>query len=181
MKAETKFDPCDDITNGWRAFSDEMIDASLRSYSYTVKNDCITTFSDIDHEDADNIDCLEQAPALAYRPFDTPHDKFLSRQKWIGTVVRIDGEEFVARLHDITNSGPDEETTLFLADVSSDDRALIELGAEFYLNIGYKISVAGQRTRGLTIRFRRLPNWDADEVLDAHRRAKARLGRIRCE
>ena len=119
-----------------------------------------------------------RAPTLDYRLPASPHAKFVSLQRWEGTVVIVRSSEFVARLHDLTKDGVDEETSLLIEDVSSDDRELVRPGAVFYLNIGYHISLSGQRIRGMTIRFRRLPKWSADEILEARTRGQQRLSRI---
>ncbi|MBN1675504.1 MAG: hypothetical protein JXR37_30970 [Kiritimatiellae bacterium] len=122
-----------------------------------------------------------EPPRLAFDFEDLPHSRFISLQSWRGIVLDVGRSEFTARLSDTTNGGPDEEATLFIEDVPDGDRDLLRPGAMFYLNLGYSVLRNGQRIRGISVRFRRLPPWDADEFLDARERAQARLKRIRSE
>ena len=117
-------------------------------------------------------------PHLDHRLPLPPHPRFEVLQRWEGTVLEVGQSDFSARLRDLTNIGIDEETSLFKEDLSQDDRRLLRPGAIFYLNIGYQTSVTGQRIRGLTIRFKRLPKWSADEILDAWKRGQERLSRL---
>jgi len=119
-----------------------------------------------------------QTPRLGFVFAELPHDRFLCLQRWEGTVLEVNCHEFTARLSDLSQKGPDEEATLVLDDVNSDDRELLRPGAIFYLNLGYRICQSGQRVRGVSLKFRRLPSWEADEVLDARERARKRLERI---
>lgn len=117
-------------------------------------------------------------PHLDHRRPSPPHPRFIVLQRWEGTVLEIGQNDFSARLRDLTDIGMDEETSLFKEDLSMDDRLLLKPGAIFYLNIGYQTSVTGQRIRGLTIRFKRLPKWSADDILDAWNRGQERLSRL---
>jgi len=89
---------------------------------------------------------------------------FRSLQKWEGVVLDIQDDVFLARLVDLGGLGPDEEAEIYREEVSRDDLDLLEPGAVFYWNIGYRTSPAGQRTRASEIRFRRLPVWTAEEI-----------------
>lgn len=117
-------------------------------------------------------------PRLDYRLPLPSHPSFEVLQRWEGTVLEIGQDDFSARLRDLTNIGIDEETSLFKEDLSQDDKRLLKPGAIFYLNIGYQTSVTGQRIRGLTIRFKRLPKWSADDILDAWNHSQKRLSRL---
>jgi hypothetical protein len=101
---------------------------------------------------------------------------FISLQKWEGVVLAVLSDSFLARLVDLTRTGPDEEAEFPLDEVSEEDRPLIRPGAIFYWNIGYHNSYSGQRTRTSIIRFRRLPAWTREEIEAATREAE-RLGK----
>lgn len=135
--------------------------------------------TDLPSPGSDELDYHYKAPPhFDYRRPLPDHPRFEVLQRWEGTVLEIGENDFSARLQDLTDIGIDEETTLFKEDLSQDDRLLLKPGAIFYLNIGYRTSVTGQRFRGLTIRFKRLPKWSADEILDAWNRGKERLSRL---
>jgi hypothetical protein len=101
-------------------------------------------------------------------------DAFVSIQSWEGTVMRVLGESFVARLVDRSGNTHDEEAEFPLSEVSDDDRELIQEGAVFYWNIGYMIKPSRQKIRASIIRLRRLPAWTKAE-LDSARRAAEKL------
>lgn len=98
-------------------------------------------------------------------------------QSWEGVVLDADEEGFNARLVDVSGS-PDLETRFEFAEISPDDLALVEEGAIFYWNLGYKDSPSGQRERYSMLRFRRLPGWTARQLDAAERQAQATLGEL---
>lgn len=106
--------------------------------------------------------------------------RFLAEQMWEGSVTRIDKASFVARLIDVQTDDEDE-AELPLSDVSDDDLELLVPGAAFYFSIGYLFSRDGSRQRCARLRFRRVPRFSPDEILDAHERAAARVRRITFE
>lgn len=99
-------------------------------------------------------------------------DKFISLQKWVGTVIEVGEHSFFAQLVDLTGGGNDEEAEFPLEEVSKDDLDLITRGAIFYWNIGYHDKVSGQRIRSSLIRFRRLPIWSKEEINKARDEAE---------
>ncbi|MBF0320870.1 MAG: hypothetical protein HQL01_13810 [Nitrospirae bacterium] len=99
----------------------------------------------------------------------------VSLQKWEGYVLEIFEDTFIARLIDLTNESPDEEAEFYIDDLSGEDKELLQLGAVFYWNIGYHIASGGQRTRGSTIRFRRLPAWRKEDIKSATQKAERLL------
>lgn len=106
--------------------------------------------------------------------------RFLAEQLWEGTVSTVLPEEFTARLID-SRSGEEDEATLPTSDVSEEDLSLLAPGAEFYFSIGYQYSRSGNIQRCARIRFKRIPRFNADEILDAHARASARAKRVNFE
>jgi hypothetical protein len=104
---------------------------------------------------------------------------FVSLKTWSGTVLSIGRETFWA--HVCGSDGVEEEVEFFISDVGIDDRSLLSEGAIFYFNIGYSKSKYGQLSRQSVLKFRRIPNWTSDEILDARKRAQERIARIHVE
>lgn len=96
-------------------------------------------------------------------------------QKFEGTVQSVQGDSFVARLIDKTNSEPEEEAEIPLAEIMPGDRDLVKPGAVFYWVIGYRREEYGQLSRSSMIRFQRLPSWSAAEVERAKKAAETFL------
>jgi hypothetical protein len=96
-------------------------------------------------------------------------------QKFEGTVQSVQGDSFVARLVDKTNSVPEEEAEIPLAEIMPGDRELVKPGAVFYWVIGYRREEHGQLSRSSMIRFQRLPSWSPAEVERAKKAAETFL------
>ena len=66
-------------------------------------------------------------------------------QEWEGYVLEVVGDEFVARLVDITagSSHEEEEAIIPLAEISDGDAAALRVGGIFRWVIGYKCSPPG--------------------------------------
>lgn len=109
-------------------------------------------------------------PVLVPRIIYSAETRFVSLQKWECTVLNISHDSFTARLIDLTGNGPDEEAEFSRDEVDPEDIDLLETGAVFYWNIGYRDRASG-RERISTIRFRRLPVWTADELKIARQEA----------
>ncbi|HPW35578.1 MAG: hypothetical protein BWX92_00583 [Deltaproteobacteria bacterium ADurb.Bin135] len=107
------------------------------------------------------------SPRFAISPSYFPVDRFVSLQKWEGVVMKVENGYFIARLHDLTSKGNEEEAEFSCEEISEDESELIVQGAIFYWNIGYHDSHTGQRTRASMIRFRRLPAWRQKEIDDS--------------
>lgn len=90
--------------------------------------------------------------------------RFVTLQKFIGTVTAVTEETFFADVEDLTEEGPDEEVEIGLEEVPDSDQPLIRPGAAFYWSIGYQDRRSGQRTRASTLWFRRVPRWEAWEL-----------------
>jgi hypothetical protein len=106
---------------------------------------------------------------------------FESLQNWEGTVLSVDGKDFAARLIDQSQNSPNEEGIFSIAEVTPEDRVLIQPGAVFYWSIGYHDSVSGQRTRASIIRFRRMPIWSRNDISRAEREAEQFVRSIKWE
>ena len=100
------------------------------------------------------------------------HNRFVSLQKWEGTVLKKGDQSFFARLVDLTAPNIDEEAEFALEEVPESDVSLMEEGAIFYWDIGYLDQTNGQRLRASSLRFRRLPAWSGAELSEAENRAK---------
>lgn len=95
-------------------------------------------------------------------------------QQWIGTVVELSEDQFVATLKDVFDvDHPEERATFDKNEVSDADHVLIERGAVFYWGIGYNTDKQrnGQKILMSAIRFRRLPAWSAGDVERAKKEA----------
>lgn len=107
-------------------------------------------------------------------------DKFLSLSNWAGVVLSVEDDTFWA--HITTPNGIEEDAEFFVDDLSPDDRPLLSEGALFYFNLGYLTKRSGQRARASYIKFRRIPCWTSDEILDARNSAQSRMQRLHvCE
>lgn len=84
---------------------------------------------------------------------------FFARQEWEGYVVAINGNEFTARLVDLTGGGTyeDEEAEIPLEEVSDADVPKMQVGSIFRWVIGVRRSPMGQKERVSFIVFRDLP------------------------
>ena len=94
-------------------------------------------------------------------------------QKWSGTVIDCSDDELTARLEDLTNpANPDEIVVLSTEEIESRDHALIQRGAVFLWQIGYRYGPKYPRERFSKIRFRRLPKWTKEEIQHAEKLAE---------
>lgn len=107
---------------------------------------------------------------------------FLVSKMWEGQVISQEGDSFLARLKDTGEpDAPEEETDFLLADINEDDLPLVQEGALFVFSVGHHIDDTGSLSRQSTLRFRRFPNWNPDEIIDAHTRAKEIVSKIEIE
>ena len=97
---------------------------------------------------------------------------FIAEQEWEGTVLNIDEETFVARLHDLSVSETTnlEEADFPISDISDSDHDLLVPGAVFRWCIGY-LKEHGTKSRMSKIVFRHLPAWRETDLVDAEHRA----------
>jgi hypothetical protein len=106
-------------------------------------------------------------------PIDASHqDRFVSIQKWEGYVLETQGNNFTARLIDLTAGGPEEEAVFAIREVSEEDRPMIIPGAVFYWSIGDYTDVTGRQKKISELRFRRLPPLGESDIADARREGK---------
>jgi hypothetical protein len=122
-------------------------------------------------EQATSLSSIYAAPVLVPKQVYSEVPRFISLQKWEGSVLEIGEESFTARLIDLTQEGVDEEAEFSKEEVAESDLPLFKPGAIFYWNIGYEDSLTGQRTRVSMMRFRRLPVWSKEELRAAKREA----------
>ena len=85
-----------------------------------------------------------------------PIDGIAVVQEWEGYVLEVAGDEFVARLVDVTagSSHEEEEATIPLAEISDDDAASLRIGGIFRWIIGYHCSPSGTKKWVSQIAFR---------------------------
>ena len=113
-------------------------------------------------------------PILRFDP-DELKERAVSLQKWEGVVMEVEKDIFHARLLDLTEKNPEEETDFLFEEVSEDDRSLIKPGAVFYWSLYYLTTRTGQIIKSSIVKFRRLPAWTETEI----RRAKEQAAEIR--
>lgn len=95
---------------------------------------------------------------------------FYKTQKWIGHVIEIRDDEFVAKLEDITKGGTNEIGEFDINEISEEDKSLLKTGATFYWSIGYA-NEGSQVKKESIIRFQRVFNWDEDDYNESLDRA----------
>ena len=125
----------------------------------------LSTFSRVVQEDAP---LFLIAPPVRQQP---QINRFIKEQEYEGIVVAVNLSEglFTARLVDLTSGGPDEEGEFALSELNG-DQYLVVPGALFTWTIGLQ-------WRGLTqlrvsdIRFRRLPSFSTEAILNAEEEA----------
>lgn len=110
---------------------------------------------------------------VLYNTVDRVSGSFQLLQSWSGNITSINNDSFVSVIHDRTNpSNPDEEVTLDISEITSDDLPLLTEGAVFYWSIGYADYPGRPRSRVSQIRFRRLPSWSQKEIDYSKEKAK---------
>jgi len=98
-------------------------------------------------------------------------------QRWIGYVVSKTDQKFKAKLEDISNPGTFEIGVFDIKDDAPDEQELIQVGAVFYLSVGYDVS-RGTNVKQKLIRFQRLSEWtenDFNHVMDRADRIASNL------
>lgn len=101
-------------------------------------------------------------------PKKTKSNFFEKTQKWIGHIVEINSNGFVAKLEDLSAHGTNEIGEFEMDDVSEEDKILVKLGSAFYWSVGYS-NENGQVSKKSFVRFQRILNWDEpyfDRVMD---------------
>ncbi|MCY4153671.1 MAG: hypothetical protein OXE94_15790 [Aestuariivita sp.] len=86
--------------------------------------------------------------------------------EWEGSVEGIEGDEFVARLCNVTTGEllPTEEARFPVSDLSDTQRANLEVGAIFRWVIGLQRLPNGNKQRVSEVFFRRLPAHSEKEI-----------------
>jgi hypothetical protein len=137
----------------------------------TIKNKIVSYESDNDktyrasNDDLKPIDFnVPYSPVINYN-----QDKsyFLISQKWIGNVIEINNNSFIAKLIDKTNNGTYEIGEFEIKEVSEDDKSLLKIGSTFYFSVGFRNDKNGQKSKSNVLRFQRLANWTEDEMFNA--------------
>jgi hypothetical protein len=93
-------------------------------------------------------------------------------ERWEGVVTELGDGYLVARLVPLGREEPMLVGDIDIEQVDEDDRALVQEGASFYLNVGFVPLGSGRRSRVSSIRFRRLPPWREDDVAFLRERAR---------
>lgn len=118
----------------------------------------------------DPVRVLPRATALE-------QDRFVSHQKWEGTVISVGHETFWARLVDLTDpSHVDESAEFSRSELPKEDQKALQDGVVFYWNIGYRDMRSGPRIRASEIWFKRSAPPSRMEVSEAVARARHLIG-----
>ena len=128
--------------------------------------------TDIGHQgvpDSINGDAISPPIMTRGAPQHRNQVTFYALQEWEGYVAEIDGEEFVARLADVTagDEYETEEATIPIEELSLQDAKRLELGAFFRWVIGYERSVSGTKKWVSQIIFRDLPRTTKRDLEEA--------------
>ena len=120
------------------------------------------------------------APILSFPPRPSPARPTATLhalQEWEGYVIEMNGDEFVARLVDLTagSTHEEEEAVIPQAEVSECDVATMGVGSIFRWVIGYERSPAGTKKRISQIVFRDLPRMAERDFRDGRSWAREML------
>ena len=185
MKSET------DITNNW-LFEDKMTEISSNNDNEkkiidNVKNEIECLVKDINSKDSISFKRVRKEIELQSLPLYFPQGITAKRisssrsytkntQRWIGHIIKINNGKFKAKLEDITTPGTFEIGTFDIQDMF-EEKDMIQIGAVFYLSVGYEVS-KGTSVRQKLIRFQRLSEWsetDFNKAIDRADRIAANL------
>ena len=87
--------------------------------------------------------------------------------QWTGHVIAINECSFTAKVKDVTSSNWVYEIAEFdKEDLDEDDLKMLKTGNEFYWSISYD-DRNGTRTKGSSIRFKRLPDFNEKQIDNA--------------
>jgi len=84
-------------------------------------------------------------------------------QHWIGTIIKINEDFFVAKLVDKNDGGTYETAEFDFNEVSRSDRKLIKKGGVFYFSLGFA-SNNGQIKKESFLRFKRNVPFNDDDI-----------------
>jgi hypothetical protein len=104
----------------------------------------------------------------------------LKTQRWIGHVIEIRKDAFVAKLVDAVYKGTYEIGEFDIYEVTPEDRDLLQKGAIFYWSVGY-VMTKGQLKKESIMRFRRVVEWTEEDYNIAIDRANDLLNSIHWE
>ena len=117
------------------------------------------------------------APVLSFPPRVLPPQlraTLHALQEWEGYVVEVNGDEFVARLVDLTagSTHEEEEAVIPMVEISECDVATVRVGSIFRWVIGYERSPAGTKKRVSQIVFRDMPRMTERDFREGRRWAR---------
>jgi hypothetical protein len=154
-----------------------LIDYKLSKRRSSLLNRSFSKFLFNKDEEADEL-FNNKISAFSKKIHGTTLDYFKQTQNWIGHIIEIEGEKFLARLEDLNHSDTYELATFDFKDVSVEDQDLLSLGSIFYWSVGYAVR-GSQIYKESFIRFQRLPPWDVEEfnkVADSSSGLRNRIG-----
>jgi hypothetical protein len=92
-----------------------------------------------------------------------PRTHYSKVQKWVGHIIDIKEDTFIAELEDITTPGTLEVVEFEKSDVSPDEIKFIQIGAGFYWSIG-QANINGQRAKQSILIFQKGVNFSSSDV-----------------
>ncbi|TSJ34916.1 hypothetical protein FO440_24055 [Mucilaginibacter corticis] len=134
----------------------ETIDLKLIKNS-EIKYEDGYDFSFLDKKDSDIL-FNNKLHALNNRNFNTYREYYKEAQNWVGHIIELKEDSFVAKLEDLHHPATYEIASFDFNDVSPEDKKLIGLGNVFYWSVGYAVRNS-QVIKESFIRFQRLPSW----------------------
>lgn len=113
------------------------------------------------------------SPLVMRRNPDHSVTRFAELESWVGVVLSVEEDAFVAELQSNKPDTHPEEAEFGFDEVGDYDRDLVTEGSIFYWTIGYRQEGSGPRRRTSMLVFRRLPAYSASELVAARDRARA--------
>jgi hypothetical protein len=160
--------------NNLQILNDFTNDISIKAEEINI--DCSISKNEIKNLIDQNILSLYFPQVINAKKVSASLNHTQNTQRWIGYVIEKSEKIFKARLEDITNPGTFEIGTFDIKD-AFDEKEMIQLGAVFYLSVGYDVS-RGTYAKQKLIRFQRLAEWnvtDFDTAIDRATRIASNL------
>lgn len=145
---------------------DEVIEAIINSEVTKSQGDDDKRSFDLSYFDNEGNEEIEKANfdlnhiTVARNQFKKGYTK--QSQKWIGHVVEIQDDHFIAKLEDLSAGGTNELAEFDMVEISNDDIELFGLGAIFYWSVSFVFD-KGQIEKKELLRFQRVSPLTLEE------------------
>jgi len=146
--------------NEYVSFIEDVVSGDLKLIN--DKNSDILIFDQSDSRKNDFEFELFAIPEYS-KTFAIQKRKYTAKtQKWIGYVIDIKENSFIAHLEELNDSTTYEIGEFDKFEILPDDLPLLSIGSTFYWSIGY-LTNNSQRKKESTIKFRRLGNLSVED------------------